>query len=306
MTENTSNAAREVLEREYAVFLDRVELTQEGHRLWRELFFACPEGFRPLTMSVRVPPGAVAPPLVVYIHGGGWMMGHPNAAHPVIANMEIDRTLAAAGYAVAKISYRLSSEAIFPAQIHDCKAAIRYLRRHAATLGIDATRIAALGGSAGGHLALLLGLDLPAELEGDVGTTGESSGVSAVVNWYGVGDLTTIEAQSTLAEALDHGAPMSPVARLLGGALAERRDKARTASPITYVNERAAPCLIQHGTADRVVPVEQARQIASAFARAGVPVEFDELQGADHCFVGIDTKPILPRVVRFLDAHLAR
>lgn len=283
---------------EYDIFLNRVETAADGSRNWRELFFARPAGFRPLALSLTVPPKDERPaPLVVYIHGGGWMFGHPDVAHPVLQQMRITETLADAGYAVARISYRLSGEGRFPMQLHDCKAAIRYLRHHAVTFGIEPERIAALGESAGAHLALMLAMDLPPEFEGDVGLTGESSAISAVVDWYGVTDLTA------LAQTDAPGAGFA-VAELLGQAADQDPDAARGASPVSYVSPKSVPCLIQHGDADGLVPVSQGRALRDALRAAGVPTEYREVEGAGHCFVDGNTAPILPQVVAFLDRYL--
>ncbi|MCP4386328.1 MAG: alpha/beta hydrolase [Hyphomicrobiales bacterium] len=159
---------------------------EDGRKYWPELFFARPGGFRPLTLDLHIPSGGSSFPAVVYIHGGAWMMGHPKVDNPILNAMDIVGNLNAAGFAVARISYRMSAEALFPAQLQDCKAAVRYLRKHCKSLHIDPERFAAMGESAGGHLACLLGLtgDRP-DLEGALGETEPGSNVQAVVDWYG-------------------------------------------------------------------------------------------------------------------------
>ncbi|PYE82552.1 alpha/beta hydrolase [Pseudoroseicyclus aestuarii] len=158
---------------EYHLGLSRMQVLADGRRYWPDLFVAAPDGYRPLTARLTAPAAGQGPaPLVVYIHGGGWRIGHPGMTNRILREMDIVGHLNAAGFAVAEITYRMSSEACFPAQIHDCKAAVRYLRRHAGALDLDPDRFAAMGESAGGHLALLLGLELPEALEGDLGVTG--------------------------------------------------------------------------------------------------------------------------------------
>ncbi len=210
-----------------------------------------------------------------------------------------------AGYAVARIAYRLSGEAQFPTQLHDCKAAVRYLRKHAGVLGLDPKRFAALGASAGGHLACMLGVtgDRP-ELEGQVGVIGPSSAVQAVVDWYGPTELLTMDEQLGPTTFQPHNDPASPEARLVGGPIQQVKDKTRAASPVTYVSASAPPFLIQHGTADRIVPVGQGRALAAALTKSGTTVEFVEVVGADHCFWGVDPAPIMPKVLAFLNANL--
>jgi acetyl esterase/lipase len=251
-------------------------------------------------------PGNAGPyPTVIWIHGGGWFQGYHTMINQVVGKMGHFDRLLDSGYAVARIGYRLSGEAQFPTQLHDCKAAVRYLRRHADALRLDARRFAAMGESAGGHLACLLGLtgNRP-ELEGDIGITGPSSAVQAVVDWYGPTDLLTMDEQLGPSTFQPHSDPTSPEARLVGGPIQVVTDKTRAASPITYVSPTAPPFLIQHGTADRIVPISQGRALAAALKTAGTKVDFVEITGADHCFWGVDTALIMPKVIEFLNAHL--
>ena len=138
--------------------LSRVETDADGARHWRDVVFAHVMGFRPLTLYVSVPKTPAPPPLVIFIHGGAWMMGHPTVGNAVYAALDPVGKLLRAGFAVARISYRFSSEATFPTQLHDCKAAVRFLRNRSALFGFDAERFATMGDSAGGHLAALVGL----------------------------------------------------------------------------------------------------------------------------------------------------
>jgi acetyl esterase/lipase len=279
-------------------------LTTPDSRHWPEVIYAAPDGFRPLTLSVTTPPGPGPHPCVVYIHGGAWLMGHPNYTNPVLRQMRITPSLVAAGYAVARISYRMSSEAVFPAQLHDCKAAVRFLRAHAATLGIDPARIASMGESAGGHLALLLGLvQGDTELEGNLGVTDQYSTVSCVVNWYAPTDLPAMAPQKAARGFPEWPGP-SPEDRLIGGDVARDHDAARRASPLAHVSAAAPPILIQHGQADRLVPIDQARALYTALQKAGTTVELAELAGADHCWWGIDSAIVMPQVTAFLRQYL--
>lgn len=268
-----------------------------GGRYWPNLAFALPMGFRPLMMDLTVPGGPGPHPLVVFIHGGGWMLGTPKYSNPTLRKLGMMERLHAAGHAVARISYRLSGEAHWPAQLHDCKAAIRYLRRKSALFGLDAGRFAVLGESAGGHLAAMVALtgDDPA-WEGSIGIAGESSSVRAAINWYGAVSLP-------LRRDGEDG-DASP-AELLVGAKGEKATKAlRAASPLAHVHPAAPPFLHQHGNRDRMVPVEQAEWLHAALLEAGVPSELDIVEGADHCFWGATSPAIMDRVLRFLQARL--
>lgn len=300
----SNQSMREQMLKELDVCLERFEARPEGSKVWRELYFAQPIGVRALTMTLLVPAGPGPHPLVVYIHGGGWMAGHHNMTNDNLENMKIADNLLAAGYAVARPAYRLSAEGTFPMQLHDCKAAVRYLRHHASVFNIDPERIGAMGESAGGLLAVMLGLQTPDAFEGDVGITGPSSAVKAMVDWYGVTDFTTLDAQALPDARAVHEPADSAAGRLIGGAISENLDLARRASPITWVNTHAAPCLIQHGTLDRVVPLGQGVAFYEALRAAGVPAELERIAGAEHCFRGVDTSAIMPSVVRFFNAYL--
>jgi acetyl esterase/lipase len=209
---------------------------------------------------------------------------------------EIADLVASGRYAGVSINYRLSGQAIWPAQIHDCKAAIRWVRANAKEYNLDPDKIGVIGGSAGGHLAAMLGTSGGvAELEGDVGPyKGVSSRVLCVVDQFGPSDL--------LAMGGDHDSPGSPESQLIGGAVQENKDKARAASPITYVTRDDPPFLIFHGTKDPLVPVNQSERLAAALKEAGVSCLFVPVEGAGH---GGFRSPEVPRRIRqFFDRHL--
>ena len=228
-----------------------------------------------LRLDLYLPTNSPGPtPLVVWIHGGAWMSGSKEdcAAPDVLGD----------AYAVASIDYRLTQTAPFPAQLDDCKAAVRWLRAHAGDYGIDASRIGAWGESAGGHLAALLGTsgNVP-ELEGTVGDDlSTSSRVQAVCDFCGPTDLAAMVAQ--LLE-IDPETPMYPFVLLLGGTLDEKAELARLASPVSHVDASDPPFLIVHDDQDDVVPYAQATSFYSALASAGVDASLYTVGGAGHC-----------------------
>ncbi len=213
-------------------------------------------------------------PLIVWIHGGAWLGGSKDRspAMPFLKD----------GFAVASVTYRFSRDAVFPAQIQDCKAAIRWLRAHAAEMNIDPKHIGVWGASAGGHLVALLGV--AGEEKGwDVGENlDQSSRVQAVVNWFGPSDLSTIVSQSGPESTIPHAAPDSPEAKLIGGSLAENPDKARAASPVNYVSKDDAPMLLMHGDKDTLVPHAQSVELYDLLKKAGVEAELKTMEGAGH------------------------
>ncbi len=240
--------------------------------------------------------GAEQPlPLIIWVHGGGWRNGDRFPCPALFLTQH--------GYAVASLSYRLTDAATFPAQIHDCKAAIRFLRKHASKYGVDPDRFGVWGSSAGGHLVALLGTSGNApELEGELGETNASSAVQAVVDYFGPTDLLKMAAQSGADSKMDHDAPDSPESKLLGGVLQEMVEAARTASPLTYIDSRDSRFLIVHGDQDPLVPDMQSRMLHDALLSANVPSELVIVLGGGH---GPFREPAqLDRVRAFFDEAL--
>jgi acetyl esterase/lipase len=202
---------------------------------------------------------------------------------------------------VASINYRLSQHAIFPAQIEDCKAAVRYLRSNAQKYNLDPNCFGVWGASAGGHLVALLGTT------GDVNefNSGEnlavSSRVQAVVDYFGPTDLLQMD-DHRLPDGMAHNTPNSPESQLVGGPIQENKEKVAKANPITYVTKDDAPFLIVHGDSDPLVPHHQSELLEAVLRKAGVPVSFYTVKGAGH---GGFTDPNVPKLTKeFFDKHL--
>lgn len=215
-------------------------------------------------------------PMIVFIHGGAWRGGNKagGASHVI-------PFVAGGRYAGVSIAYRLTGEARWPAQIHDCKAAIRWLKAHANEHGLDPARIAVWGTSAGGHLVAMLGVSGDdASMEGMIGgNTGESSKVRCVVDFFGPTELLTMEEQSGRAA---RNAADSPESILVGGAIQQHPAMAKNASPIDHVGAGDAPHLIVHGTADPIVPFAQSVNYKKRLVDAGVPAVLITVQDGRH------------------------
>ena len=198
-------------------------------------------------------------PLVVWIHGGGWKSGNKKTGH---SPNRIPALVKTGRYAGATIGYRLSGEANWPAQIYDCKAAIRWLRANAGKFGYDPTRIALWGSSAGGHLVSMLGTTgRNKELEGTLGNhLDQSSHVQAVVNYYGPSALLQMNDHPS---KIDHNAPGSPESQLIGAPIQQSKKKARQASPLHHVTADDAPIIHFHGTDDLIGPSSSINPISS-------------------------------------------
>jgi acetyl esterase/lipase len=234
-------------------------------------------------------------PLIVFIHGGAWQAGDKSGGGRQVADY-----VATGEYAGASIGYRLSSDAVWPAQIHDCKAAIRWLRGNAEKHGLDPSRIAVMGSSAGGHLVAMLGTSGGiAALEGDLGDFDSAdSRVTCVIDFFGPANLLTM---GDFPSSIEHNAASSPESRLIGGAIQEHQDRAREASPQTHVTAEDAPFLILHGTEDPLVPYDQSVQLDLALRTAGVESHLVRVEGGGHGFGGPE---INARVKAFLERHL--
>ncbi|WP_231691180.1 alpha/beta hydrolase [Aureliella helgolandensis] len=219
-------------------------------------------------------PDATEPlPVIVWVHGGGWQSGSKNGCPPLRAGYTKQ------GYAVASIGYRLSGQAPFPAQIEDCKAAIRWIRAHADEFNLDRERIGVWGSSAGGHLAALVGTSGGFE-EFDVGQhLDQSSAVQAVCDYYGPTDFKVF-VQTPHYER--HAETQSPESKLLGGAVLLNPDKVKRVNPMTYIAGDDPSFLIVHGDRDATVPLNQSELLFKALKNAGVPVHFHTIQGAGH------------------------
>ena len=224
----------------------------------------------------QVRPSAAELPLIIWVHGGGWKNGSKDRfAH---LNPLLQR-----GFAVASINYRLSQHATFPAQIHDCKAAIRYLRKNAQRFGLDPKKFGVWGSSAGGHLVALLGTSGEvSELEGNLGTVDVSSRVQAVCDWFGPTDLLKMNQQAGATGKIDHDAPGSPESLLVGAPIQEVPEKTNKINPIAYVTGDDPPFLIMHGDQDRLVPFQQSQMLDDALKAAGVSTTLILVPGAGH------------------------
>ena len=284
--------------------LPTARLTANGISVLVGVPYAASPGIRPVELDLWLPPAGETPtPVVVFLHGGGWRLGSRHSAGPAYNGADPGpfEQVAQSGIAVASIDYRLSGEATWPAQLHDAKAAVRWLRRRSGELGIDPARIAAWGESAGGHLAELLGLTIDDDaLEGQVGIVGPSSAVAAVAAWYGPSDIASV-ATDLGADPLD---PTSREALLIGAAAPTALEIAAQASPISHVTPSAVPFLLLHGRADRMVPAVQSERLHDALAAAGVRVELHLYDGADHMWLGAAgaaaAADAVPRTIDFL------
>jgi len=234
-------------------------------------------------------------PIIVYIHGGGWKSGSKESALS-----KLSPYLKTGSFAVASINYRLSGEAIWPSQIHDCKAAIRWLKGNAKKFRIDTNRLAVWGNSAGGHLVAMIGVSGEVgSLEGKLGKhLDQDSRVKCVVDFCGPSHLLSM---GQFPSKIDHDAPSSPESLLIGGALQENKKAANKASPITYATKDDAPILIVHGTDDPLVPFNQAEIFHSALLKVGVKSEFLGIKGMGH---GLGGPEVDKRVRKFLESQL--
>tara|TARA_R110002096_G_scaffold147671_33_gene307967 strand:- start:3920 stop:4789 length:870 start_codon:yes stop_codon:yes gene_type:complete len=259
--------------------------------LLEKIAIAKPDGVE-LFLDLHMPKGIEAPPLLLFIHGGGWQSGDRKRCRlNWVANH---------GYAVASVEYRLSSEALFPAQIHDCKGALRWLRANAGDYGYDASRVVVAGTSAGGHLAALMGTSGGVtDLEGTTaGHADQSSRVQGVIDYYGPSDF--VKRSENQPAKTDE--PEGGVYKLLGGPVKENLEAARIASPATYISDDDPPLLIFHGDKDRTVFLDQSEWFAKLYGEAGLDVHLEVVNGSGHGWKRTPREKEL--VLKFLAKHL--
>jgi acetyl esterase/lipase len=262
-----------------------------GVKVLRNLEYV-PGGHERQKLDLYLPEKADGPlPVVVWVHGGAWRGGSKDFCPGVF--------LVPKGFAVASINYRLSQHAAFPAQIEDCKAAIRWLRAQAKKDHLDPDHVGVWGASAGGHLVALLGTtgDMK-QLEGKDGNLDQSSKVQCVVDWFGPTDFRKV------TKGADD--PKSVLGQLFGGPPSKEKEKAALASPVAHVHKGCPPFLIMHGDQDKLVPLSASKHLAEALKKANVPVTLVILEGAGHGGPQFANESTRRQIEEFFTQHLKR
>ncbi|WP_030442128.1 alpha/beta hydrolase [Actinoplanes subtropicus] len=254
----------------------------------RDVVYARRNGFRPLALDLYVPTGATT--LCVYLHGGGWRVGSRREG-PGPAASWFFAEVASLGLAVASVEYRLSGEALFPAQLDDVQAALRFLGESRQAYRIESDRLVCWGTSAGGQLAALAAL-------------APGSPIAAVVCWYAPTDFDALSKDIDDAGGTGDRSAGSREGQLIGAALDERPDLAAAASPVHHAHGEAPPFLLLHGTADLAVPPRQSARLASALTSEGASATVELIPGGTHMFAGLD-EPAVRELVRRSVAFLS-
>jgi len=267
----------------------------QSAREYKDVVYATVDG-KPLALDIHLPANINSPPLIVWVHGGAWYL-YDKKQYP--------KSLVDAGFAVASLDFRQSTEARFPAQVYDIKAGIRFLRAKARDYGYRIDRIAIAGASSGGHLAAMVGLtNGTKELEGAIGDyVTESSQVQAIVDYFGASNLTTILAQST---PYGLGVRRPALDKLLGGQPEAVPDLARLASPVLHVDRNDPPLLLLHGDQDPQMPINQSHELQGAYEKLGLDGQLVVVHGAAHAGAVFYEGEQLKRAVEFLHRTIGR
>jgi len=280
--------------------------TENIKRKWLDVAYASQSQAQKL--DIYLPDEGDGPfPVIISIHGGAFKGGDKadGQVTPMLEGLK-------RRYAVVSINYRLSGEAIFPAQIYDVKAAVRWIRANANQYKLNGEKMAAWGGSAGGHLSALLGTSGGVKELEDLtqGNATQSSRVIAVVDWFGPTDFMKMDEQ--LNESgfgpSNHNEADSPESRYLGAKLSDIPLQVELANPMTYIHVHMPPILIQHGSLDTMVPVQQSIIFAEKIKKyvGDDRFEFDIIEGAGHGDPLFETPENMNRVFSFLDKHLKK
>ena len=268
-----------------------------GTTIKENLVYASVEG-RDLPLDLYLPKSDKPTPLVLWVHGGGWQSGSKASGGPGLLRL-LER-----GYAVASVEYRLSGEAIFPAAIEDCKAAVSFLRLNAAKFNLDPKRFGAWGASAGGHLVSLLGTTGDTvEFNSHPVTQSESSQIQAVCNWFGPSDFLRM---NDFPSVIDHDAANSPESRFIGAPIQRAPEKTNRANPGRYASPDDPPFLHIHGDKDRLVPFNQSEILHQALLNVGVATTLYKVKNGGHGF-GESNKTaneLIEKSIHFFDTHL--
>jgi acetyl esterase/lipase len=272
-------------------------------------------GYRSIQLDVRVPRDVSNPPLVLWIHGGAWLMGDRRYLPETFAPNQIFDAIINAGMAVATIDYRHSMEAAFPAQIHDVKSAIRYLKKYAPTFGFNPEKIGVMGESAGAFLAVFAAFTRKIDTyNGKDGVTEGDHNILTCVDWYGAADFTMPERLKASPEEVERLGDAIPEWYRIGPERLMFRDYLddltykTTMSPARTHFHDSPPILIMHGDADQVVNIEHSNRLIASLHSAGIEHEYEIVEGANHIWMGATPEriaEILDRSVSFLKKHLA-
>jgi len=258
------------------VYPDRVTHFPHGVTGLADVTYSVLPGFRPLVLDLYQPDGGAEHPLVLFIHGGGWIGGNTRHSGALADFPQAMAQLAAEGFVVASVEYRLSGEAPFPAALQDVRAALRYLKDNADRYRIDSSRVAVWGGSAGGQLAALAAVSCGEQGLDAQPAPARTECVQGAVIWYGVFDFAPVVARTDEAAAN----------RYLGCNGSCEAEVVRHASPVTYVTADDPPFLLVHGEGDRTVDVGQSRDFETTLRKSQVSVESLYIPGVDHSFIG--------------------
>ncbi|MDE5977993.1 MAG: alpha/beta hydrolase [Turicibacter sp.] len=277
--------------------------TQHIKRKWLDVAYATQSDAQKL--DIYLPETGEGPfPVILSIHGGAFKMGDKRdfQLRPMLEGLK-------RGYAVVGINYRLSGEALFPANIYDVKAAVRFIKANANQFKLDPNKMVAWGGSAGGYLSTLLATSSSFALEDlKMGNEQEDCKVQAVVDWFGPTDFLKMDEQLKEANLgpQDHNDADSPESLVLGAQITTIPNKVKEANPITYITKDVPPFFIQHGSVDNIVPNGQSKLLYEALVAAGHQDQttLEYIEGASHGGPQFETKENLDKVFRFIDTYL--
>ncbi|MCO5946936.1 alpha/beta hydrolase [Mucilaginibacter flavidus] len=274
----------------------KVSIFPQGTTLYGNIHYAN-DTLKKHLLDIYLPPVKKASyPLIVWIHGGAWMLNDKYADMGYMT--QTLKAFADSGYAVASIDYRYSTTAVFPAQMQDCNQALEFLYDNAGKYRLDKNRIALIGFSAGGHLANMMALSANNNVKAFYADSKKAKfKIRLCLDFYGPSDFSMLNGNETAD-------PKSPVSFLLGATVTARPDLAKIASPITYIDKNDPPFLIVQGEKDESVNPEQSKLLSSQLTTVGVKNELIIVPGAPHYGVMFDADYIRKSMFALLDRYM--
>lgn len=275
-----------------------------GMALYENVNYSITPGFRPVQLDIYKTPSTTNQPCVIWIHGGGYEVLDKKFVPPLFDRLETFGKIVAAGFTLVSIDYRMTGEVLWPAPLHDVWDAIAWVQNRSGDLGVDPTQVNLWGESAGAHLAMHGGLRFNPETYPKRANLKNLNHVNAIVEWYGPVDFTQMDDFDGVQAVQVANSAESPMGRLLGGAPRELPAAANDVNVTRFVSANSPALQVRHGVVDALVSIKQARLLKATIDECDTVLDYREIAGADHGFIGMDNpETLVDEGIAFLQAN---